>query len=222
MSSITKENLMHTLPSVLQEDANMKALASAVADELATLAQAPAYASVYTRIDNLPMEILDALAVDYKIDWWRPDSSIEEKRRILKLSWYVHKHLGTKSAVETAVADFLGAGKVEEWSEYNGKPHHFRIVHADSTAINERYDIFMKVLQAVQRGSSVLDAISALFQHEQHISVGFSMRVSKKISYASTPVDDLILAMLGNEDAIIITDEHGNVLIDEADNIFAE
>ena len=125
--SLNADNFLRTLPEVLQNDPSIQALASAIASELETLAQKVQLAEIYTHIDDLDETMLDALAADFKVDWWRPDASISEKRAALKASWYIHKHLGTKSAIETAVADYLGDGKVEEWFEYGGKPYHFRV-----------------------------------------------------------------------------------------------
>ena len=62
------------------------------------------------------------------MDWWDPNYSLEEKRRTLKGSWYVHKHMGTRAAVETAIRAIYPLTTVEEWFEYEGgKPYHFRL-----------------------------------------------------------------------------------------------
>lgn len=208
---LTASSFLRTLPTVLQNDANMQALAAAIAAELEKLAGEPRLAQIYTRIDELDETMLDALAADFKVDWWRPDATLEEKRYALKVSWYVHKHLGTKSAIETAVADYLGSGKVEEWFEYGGQPHHFRVASENNTAIITNYDAFMAVLEVVQRRSSVLEHITAILTHTQGLYIGIAMRVGKKgMVMVEAPETD---------HQVILEDGKGNVLTDENGNI---
>lgn len=211
---MTASNFLQALPSVLQNDPNMQALAASIACELEQLAKNVRLAQLYTRIDELDETMLDALAGDFKVDWWRPEATLEEKRSALKASWYVHKHLGTKSAIETAVADYLGSGKVEEWFEYGGQPHHFRVASENNTAIITNYDAFMAVLEVVQRRSSVLEHITALLRHTQVIYFGTALRVGKKGIVTTEPVDMSALSSLTDELQNALTDELGNILID--------
>lgn len=208
-NSVTKKSLLYTLPSALQNDTNLRALATAVAAELEDLFGKPPNATIYSRIDTLDESLLDMIAADFKIDWWRPDASVQEKRECLKNSWYVHKHLGTKSAIENAISDFLGDGRVEEWFEYGGRPHHFRIRDADNAAIVANYKSFLAVLQVVQRGSSVLDAITALIQHLQQLYFGTAVRVGTR---CKCTVDLDSVTMLTDFDGNILTDANGNIL----------
>ncbi|MGM9639744.1 MAG: phage tail protein [Faecousia sp.] len=211
---MTASNFLRTLPTVLQNDPHMRAMASAIAVELDRLSEDVRAAQIYTRIDELDESMLDALAADFKVDWWRPDASLDEKRYALKVNWYVHKHLGTKSAIETAVADYLGSGKVEEWFEYGGQPHHFRVASENNTAIITNYDAFISVLEVVQRRSSVLEHITAILRHLQELYIGTAMRVGK-IGVATTePVDVSAINSLSDELGNSITDELGNILID--------
>lgn len=211
---MTASNFLRTLPTVLQNDPHMQALAAAIAAELEKLAREPRLAQIYTRIDELDETMLDALAADFKVDWWRPEATLEEKRNALKMSWYVHKHLGTKSAIETAVADYLGTGKVEEWFEYGGQPHHFRVASENNTAIITNYDAFMSVLEVVQRRSSVLEHITALLHHTQALYIGTALRVGKVGSVEMEPADISGYIMLADEDGNVLADENGVVLID--------
>lgn len=211
---MTASNFLRTLPTVLQNDPHMQALAAAIAAELEKLAREPRLAQIYTRIDELDETMLDALAADFKVDWWLPEATLEEKRNALKMSWYVHKHLGTKSAIETAVADYLGTGKVEEWFEYGGQPHHFRVASENNTAIITNYDAFMSVLEVVQRRSSVLEHITALLHHTQALYIGTAMRVGKVGSISMEPADISGYIMLADEDGNVLADENGVVLID--------
>ena len=125
---ITPDNLLRILPDILRNDKKMFSLATAIADELSFLSTVTSLASIYTHIDALPEEILDTLAVDFKVDWWGYDYSLEEKRRTLKASWFVHRKLGTRSAVERALSAIYENSHVSEWFEYGGEPYNFRLL----------------------------------------------------------------------------------------------
>ncbi len=125
---LTKENLLFTFPAGLRENPSIAALGDVTMEALAKRPAEIALLSIYPRIDELPEVLLDILAYDFKVDWWDRNYSIEEKRRTLKGSWYVHKHMGTKAAVETAIRAIYPLTTVEEWFEYEGgKPYHFRL-----------------------------------------------------------------------------------------------
>lgn len=124
---LTKENLLSTLPAALQKDASIAALAEAAAELLAARREEISRLRLYPAIGRLEEPVLDALAWDFKVDWWDASYSLEEKRRTLHDSWKVHKLLGTKAAVETAISAIYPETTVQEWFEYGGKPFHFRI-----------------------------------------------------------------------------------------------
>nr|WP_295945368.1 phage tail protein I [uncultured Agathobaculum sp.] len=129
---LTAENLLRTLPEVLRNDEKMAALAASIADVLAARPAEIEQLMIYSRIDELPEDLLDILAEDFKVDWWDGDYTLEEKRQTLKDSWRVHRMLGTKAAVETAISAIYPETQVSEWFEYGGEPYHFRLL-IDST-----------------------------------------------------------------------------------------
>lgn len=124
---ITKDNMLFTLPPALKEDESTEALAEATAGALVNRLAETDRLRIICNIDNLEEPLLAILAHDFKVDWWDPSYSLEEKRKTVKGSWRVHKLLGTKAAVETALRAVYPNTTVEEWFEYGGKPFHFRI-----------------------------------------------------------------------------------------------
>ena len=125
---LTKENLLFTFPASLRENPSIAALGDVTMEALAKRPAEIALLSLYPRIDELPEALLDILAYDFKVDWWDADYSLEEKRRTFKDSWRVHKTLGTKAAVETAIRAIYPKARVQEWFEYEGgKPYHFKL-----------------------------------------------------------------------------------------------
>lgn len=158
---LTAQNLLATLPKVLRDDEGMHALASAIVGALATQPAELDSLRIYSRIDELPEEILDVLAHDFKVDWWDPDYTLEEKRSTLKESWRVHRLLGTKAAVEMAISAIYPETKVQEWFEYGGEPYHFRLL-LDATLESIDPEKHRRVLEKVsyyKNLRSVLDTV---------------------------------------------------------------
>jgi len=126
-NGLSADNLLLALPEALRRDEQMRALAAGIAE---VLSQRPAEIErllLYPRIDELPEELLDRLAYDFKVDWWDADYTLAQKRQILKDNWQVHRHLGTKAAVEKAIAAIYPRTRVLEWFEYGGEPYHFKL-----------------------------------------------------------------------------------------------
>jgi len=128
MSDIRNDNLLRTLPQVLKNDKSFHAFATVMAKQLRTIIDDTDHATIYARIDTLPEAVLDILAYDFKVDWWDYGYSVEQKRQTLKDSWLVHKHLGTKFAVKTALSAIYPNTDVEEWFEWGGDPYTFRLL----------------------------------------------------------------------------------------------
>lgn len=175
---INVENLLFTLPWALKNDPDMIAIASVIADELTKHLQNIDKVNIYSRIDELPEELLDILAYDFKVDWWNGDYTLEEKRNTLKNHWRVHKILGTKAAVETAISAIYPDTKVSEWFEYGGEPYHFRLL-VDATFENVDQEKHRRVLERVEYYKnlrSVLDEIEYFANGTalSHVGVAFA------------------------------------------------
>lgn len=123
----TAANFLAQLPKVLANDSRMNALATAIANALVTHLGDLEEEKIYTRIDELPEDVLDILAHDFKIDWYDYDYPIAAKRNLIKTNYYVHRHLGTVGAVQEAVQAIYPNSAVEEWFDYSGSPYHFRL-----------------------------------------------------------------------------------------------
>lgn len=158
---ITSSNLLRTLPDVLRNDEKMLALATSIASELSVLSEETALATIYANIDTLPEDVLDTLATDFKVDWWSFDYTLTEKRRTLKASWYVHRRLGTKRAVERALSAIYEDSEVVEWFDYDGEPYHFKlIIPVDETTLDPtKHSTVLGLIAFYKNLRSVLDDV---------------------------------------------------------------
>jgi phage tail P2-like protein len=116
---------------------------------------------IYARIDELPEDVLDVLAYDFKVDWWDKSLTLAEKRATLKASWAVHRLLGTAAAVETALGAIYPGTVVDEWFSYSGDPYHFMLrIPVDYTALDTTKHARVLSLVAFYKNlRSVLDEV---------------------------------------------------------------
>lgn len=147
-------------PTALQHDPKMIALAKGLAAEALNVSGHLNDVLIYSRFDELPEDLVDILAYDMHVDWYDYDLPLKVKRDMVKNSVKVHRRMGTKYAVETALGSLWPESEVEEWFNYGGEPHHFRVV----CDVTENYITvsFKRLVQAIKmykRLSSHLESV---------------------------------------------------------------
>ncbi|SHJ73995.1 phage tail protein I [Tepidibacter formicigenes] len=164
-------DLTRMLPPSLKKDENMLALAKVIGEELQKTSKMARKNIIYARIDELEEEALDILAYDLHVDWYDYSYPIEAKRALIKDSVKVHKRLGTKFAVETALGNLHPNSYVEEWFKYNGEPFSFRVV-LDTThsRAGAGYFEIKKAVDSYKRKSAHMDEL--IYQCTVKLEIG--------------------------------------------------
>lgn len=124
---LTKEAFLGSVPAAIRWDQSAVALEHAMAEALALRPAEIDLLRIYAEIDRLEEPLLSILAYDFKIDWWDPEYTVEQKRKVLRDNWMVHKRLGTRWAVKTSLGAIFPGADVLEWFQYGGTPYCFRI-----------------------------------------------------------------------------------------------
>jgi phage tail P2-like protein len=161
MSSIRTDDLLKTLPHVLKMDNNFCSYAGIFAKQLGKVISDVDSATIYAHIDMLPEAVLDILAYDFKVDWYNYNYSIETKRELIKTSLAVHKHMGTKGAMISAVSTMYPYALVEEWFEYGGEPYYFRVI-LDEISQNTQilYDELLRSIEIYKACRAHLECVA--------------------------------------------------------------
>ncbi|MGI5900468.1 MAG: phage tail protein [Christensenellales bacterium] len=156
---LKEADIIRLLPQFMRDDDAIKGFASSTNPLTRILAAKAELLKTWNRIDHMPESELDELAWELNIEWYYLAKDISTKRALIKTSDLVHSRLGTKWAVETVLKIYFGAGSIEEWFEYGGEHHRFRII-SDNYEL-ERSDIeeFLEILEIIKRKSAWLDAI---------------------------------------------------------------
>lgn len=109
------------------------------------------------------------------MDWYGYDYPLETKRALLKSSFYIHRHLGTKGAVEAAIQSVYPKSIVEEWFDYveGGNPYTFRIVlDASTPAVPVNNTDLLRAVNLYKSLRSHLDGIMFRSTHCFEIRTG--------------------------------------------------
>lgn len=148
------------LPGALARDPKMIALAKSLTEQLLTVSGHIDDVLIYSRFDELPEDLVDVLAYDMHVDWYDYSYPLEAKRDLVKNSVKVHKRMGTKYAVETALGALWPQSEVEEWFNYDGEPHHFRVVcDVTEDRITVSFRELVNAVRMYKRLSSHLESV---------------------------------------------------------------
>ena len=122
MTDLREARLVDLLPKAVADRQEVKALSDAWHDLAVMTLDFSDRAKTYTGIDQAPEVLLDILAVQFRVDWYRDDYPVETKRELIKTAMEVHRHCGTRWAVEKALSLIYPKTSIKEWFEYGGQP----------------------------------------------------------------------------------------------------
>ena len=136
--------------------------------QLKTLAYADKL-RIYTHLDDVSEEVLDVLAVQFKVDWYDQSWKVETKRSVIKTSLEVRRFYGTGWATEKAIATVYPGSKIVEWYNYKGArgtPGHF-VVECDISSDREQLDVaeLERVVNIYKRMTAHLDTVHCIVRH---------------------------------------------------------
>lgn len=159
--TIYEADLARYLPEALKKDPKMLALAQTAANGLLEASGLIDNVLIYSRFDQLPEELVDILAYDLHVDWYDYSYPLEAKRDLVKNSVKVHKKMGTKYAIETALGSLFPESEVEEWFQYEGEPGHFHIIlDVTDQRITADYHAIIKAVKLYKRLSAHMDELT--------------------------------------------------------------
>ena len=111
------------------------------------------------------------------VDWYDFNYPIEVKRATIRDSIKIHRRLGTKYAVETALGNVFPGTKVEEWFEYGGEPYFFRVI-IDATAAEV----------TAEKQKAVIEKVRFYKNARSHLEkIGFQMETRRRGDYRGIP-----------------------------------
>ena len=192
IKSLTDAEVRDGLPRILREQPWVQALSLAVLELHRKTMGFAKGSQIYTALDTVREEVLDALAVSWKIDWYDPEYDIEQKRRIVKTALTIRRTMGTVSAVKAQADAIYPGSTVEEWFEYGGTPGYFRLrVNIMTVEEQEKFAAMSMAeierrLAAAKRFSSHLEEVEYYDAGGTATSWGFAAYVGGELTESCT------------------------------------
>lgn len=193
IKSLKDARITDGLPRILVKQPWVRALSEAmgmVHEMTMTFAD---QSQIYTGIDYAAEDVLDALAVSWKIDWYDTGYSIEQKRRIIKTSLTVRRTMGTVAAVKAQTEAIYPGTTLEEWFQYDGEPGTFRL-HVDVTTTSEEYPLEIASNEEIERRMVTAKRFSATMESMSYqVAHGIKVAASMDAWRASPPICGMIV-----------------------------
>lgn len=205
--------LNQTLPYALRKDKRIVALAGAISDQLAINAEMIRDTDgFYYRINQLSERVLDMLAHDLHVDWYDYGASLEEKRSMVASSVFVHRHMGTPSAIYRVIQDVFEEGSLEEWFQYGGQPNHFRVRTEQAERVNQNIDHFLEMISKAKPVSQVLDHVTVCRSGVSTVATGIASKANYTIE-ATMETSVILGDWFMDELEQMLTDENGEIIL---------
>ncbi len=183
IKSLWDARIIDVLPRIVGGQDWVIALSRALGQHLQMTLQFADESQIYTAIDTVSEEILDALAVAWKIDWYDTDYSLERKRIIVKTGMTVRRYMGTVYATRTLAQAIFPGSEIEEWFEYDGEPGTFRII-TDTELSDDDVKFFAEMIEKVKNVRSHLETILVA----RETTMEFYAGVGSKTTYIPAPI----------------------------------
>ena len=211
MIKIQDGELADILPVELTRQPQVLGISFAIKQAYEALYQSQQDIYVYAFVDNAPEYVLDLLAIELQVRYYRQEFAIDVKRNLIKEALMTDAKDGTKFAVEKAIQTVFGNGNIEEWYEYSGVPNHFRVnLNVDN---DYNLDNLLSILDAVKRKTARMDGITMYSDgHQAPVFFGSIIveRVEETIGCESIP--DIAFFIGDNDEDEVIGDDNGRYL----------
>lgn len=169
--NINNMDFVQLMPAFMKQDEAVIGLSKGtnrIAEEVAAKIR---LFSTWNQIDNMSSAELDMLAEELHISWYDKTASLDVKRELIKNSDMVHAKMGTNWAVQNVIETYFGSGEIVDWYDYEGEPHHFKVITANQRVTNKDAEKFLNVLDKVKRKSAWLDGIEIVADGQCNINV---------------------------------------------------
>lgn len=158
--------IKRTLPESIAHDQTVNDICDSIQPHFSQYFTDTLLVLLLPRLDSLPEELLDELAWQYHVDFYRDIYPIETKRELVRTAIERHRRKGTPAAVEEMVRTVYQDSVVEEWFEYGGEPYWFRVLLSAGTP---RSNLSMKELLAlVDEYKSYRSHLEGVYYHIPH------------------------------------------------------
>ena len=130
-------------------------------------------------IDKLSETEIDYLLWEYHVDYVGENTSIENKRKLVKMAVIAHFNKGTLGSVKTICKILFGNAEIKEWFEYSGKPGYFKISTLGELKDEKDYLKVLDVVNEYKNERSWLEALTfdRTAEFKKYIGIFFEKQI---------------------------------------------
>ena len=142
-----------------------------------------------------PEKLLPWLAWSFSVDEWDNSWSVDEKRRVIRNSHFVHRRKGTLSAIRRALESLGYTIRVVEWFEEEpaGVPYTFKVEVSATKALYEHvYEQICRIVGTYKNERSHLRAIDVRAEVSGRYNIGFATLSGIKTTVYPYIAEDMI------------------------------
>ena len=118
MTDLWETGLVEGLPPAVTDEPWVRIMDKVYRERHQREMEAAERIRIYTLIDSRPEEILDVLAVQFKVDWYDSSYPLQAKRNIIKTALEVRRYYGTDWATLKAISAIYPRSEIEQWYDY--------------------------------------------------------------------------------------------------------
>lgn len=171
IKNLLEAQITDGLPRILREQPWVKALSLAAAElHRKTMAYIDR-SQIYMDIDTVDEDVLDVMAVNWKIEWYDTEYDIEQKRRIVKTALNIRRTMGTVAAVKAQADAIYPGSTLEEWFEYGSSPGKFRL-RVNIMTVEEQEKFSAMSLREVERRLAAAKRFSSHLEEVEYYDAG--------------------------------------------------
>ena len=160
MNNLYDFNLKDTLPSSIDNDENIRALAEVVTLRLIDLMSMVDKLTILSHLNELSTPVLDEVAWHLHVDFYDEAATREQKIKLILNSITWHRRKGTVGLVEEAIGELYSECEViENWNYEGGQPYHFKLQMTGYMMTPNIRERVLRILEFVKNKRSWLDDI---------------------------------------------------------------
>lgn len=182
MTNIKTGSLINIIPPNLQYDEEVIAYCYAVDNQIKKIIEFCERIGIWSNIYAAWEPVVDYLAVELRTQFYDKTLPIDIKRELVANTMRWYEKSGTDDVVKEVITYAFGSGEILEWYDYGGEVSHFKVITSDVEANDEKYELFLNILEQVKRKTSKLDSILVSLTGKTDTYYGVSIHeVSKEV-----------------------------------------
>lgn len=181
MVKLNSDSLKESLPESISGDKEIQAITIAIQEQLQTIQKQSSLILLLPRLGELSEVLIDELAWEYHVDFYRTELPLEKKRSLVRQAIAWHRIKGTPAAVESVCSAVFQSASVEENWQYDGEPYHFKVkVIKEAVPDTTVIDMLVDAINATKNTRSWLDEIG--FYREARHTFFAAAQMSKLVT----------------------------------------